>query len=171
MFVPAINPPQGAGCGFGPPWCHRRSHQLLGMGGDSRAAAQRVWGSARVPQNQSTPKPEQATPCPCSLWCHPGVISTLLGAGGPGPVWLWAGVAMGLVPAREPLCLEQGAQRAGASATSGPPSSSRCNGHSAVRPCSDVPVPHSPAGAPAGARVPPLGVLRTGFGLSPFGKG
>lgn len=28
-------------------------------------------------------------------------------------MWLWAGVAMGLAPAREPLCLEQGAQRAG----------------------------------------------------------
>lgn len=60
-------------------------------------------------------------------------------------------VGMRLAPAWDPLCLGQGA-----SATSRPPSSSRCNGDSDVRPCSNVPIPHGPAGA----SVPPLGVLR-----------
>lgn len=87
VFMPAINPPQGAGRGFGQPWCHRLSHQLLGMGGGSRAAAQRVWGAARVPQNQSTLKLE----CPLALgWCHPCVLATLFGAQGIG-----AGVPVG----------------------------------------------------------------------------
>lgn len=69
------------------------------------------------------------------------------------------------------LCaLSKGLRGQGTSATSGPPSSSRCSGDSDVRPCSNVPILHSPAGAPAGASVPPLEVLRTGFGLCPFGK-
>lgn len=70
------------------------------------------------------------------------------------------------------LCaLSRGLRGQGASAMSRPPSSSRCSGDSDVRPFSDVPIPHCPAGGPAAASVPPLGVLRTGFGHSPFGKG
>lgn len=66
VFMPAINPLQGAGCGFGQPWCHRTSHQLLGTGGGSRAAAQRVWGGS-----WGAPKPEhpkaRASSSPCLL--------------------------------------------------------------------------------------------------------
>lgn len=70
------------------------------------------------------------------------------------------------------LCaLSRGLRGQGASAMSGPPSSFCCSGDSDVRPCSDVPIPHCLAGGPAGASVPPLRVLRAGFGLSPFGKG
>lgn len=70
------------------------------------------------------------------------------------------------------LCaLSRGLSGQGASATSRAPCSSCCSGDSDVRPCSDVPIPHCLAGGSAGASVPPLGVLRTGFGLSPFGKG
>lgn len=84
VFMPAINPLQGAGCGFGQPWCHRTSHQLLGTGGGSRAAAQRVWGGS-----WGAPKPEHpkarasSSPCPLALgWCHPCVLAILFGAWG-----------------------------------------------------------------------------------------
>lgn len=83
-------------------------------------------------------------------------------------MWLWA---WGWHQPGNLCALSRGLRGQGASATSRPPSSSRCSGDSNVRPCSNVPIPHGPAGAPAGASVPPLGVLRTGFVLSPFGKG
>lgn len=106
--MPAINPLQGAGCGFGPPQCHRTSHQLLGTRGDSRAAAQRVWWGI-----QGAPKPEHPKARVSSSlslltfllpWCH----HYLLGCRGTRAS---VAVGMGLAPTWEPLCLEQGAQR------------------------------------------------------------
>lgn len=114
----------------------------------------------RAPQSQSKQLPVPAQ-FGATSW-----VQGRQGQCGCGQGWPWGWHQPGNLCA-----LSRGLRGQGASATSGPPSSSCCNGDSDVRPCSDVPIPHSPAGAPAGASVPLLGVLRTGFGLTPFGKG
>lgn len=122
--MPAINPPQGAGHGFGQLWCHYTSHQLLGMGGGSRAAAQSLWGAVRVPQHQSTLKPEQAAPHARSLWAGATPLSSppSLVHGGLVLAVPWAGAAVGLALAGEPLCLGAGVwEGRGVSASSSPP--------------------------------------------------
>lgn len=91
VFMPAINPPQGAGRGFGQPWCHHTSHQLLGTGGGSRAEG--LGGSQGAPKPEHPEARASSSPCPLAPgWCHPCVLATLFGAWG-----ICAGVAMGRV--------------------------------------------------------------------------
>lgn len=119
----------------------------------------------RAPQSQSKKLPVPAHFGAILVSLPPSWVQGDQGECGCGQGWPWSWHQPGNLCA-----LSRGLRGQGASATSGPPSSSLCSGDSEVRPCSNVPIPHSPAGAPAGASVPPLEVLRTGFGLSHFGK-
>ena len=129
-------------------------------GGGSRAAAQKGWGAARVPQNQSTLKPEQAAPRACLLQAGATPVSSPLSSvhGGLVLAFPWAGAAVGLAPAREPLCLDAGGLEGsgGHLPAPGPPAHLAAAG-TVMSDCSSVPVPHGhhhgPASAPCRARV------------------
>lgn len=160
VFMPAINPPQGAGRRFGQPWCHRTSHQLLGMEGGSRAA-QRVGGWLGCLKTRAPQSWREQLPVPTHSGATPVSSPPSLVHGGSVPAWPWAGAAVGLAPTGEPLCLGAGGSEGrGMSASSGPPSSSRCSRDGGVRLRSAVPIPHgcppSPASALAGPGCPSL---------------
>lgn len=137
---------------------HGATTQATSSWGQGVALGQRVWGAARVPQNRSTLKPERAAP-PARLLragATPASSPPSLVHGGSVLALPWAGLAMGLALAREPLCLGAGGSEGrGASASSGPPGLSCCSGDGGIRPHSDVSVPrgrpHGSAGAPCRA--------------------
>lgn len=101
----------------------------------------------RAPQSQSKQLPVPTHFGATLVSSPPSWVQGDQGQCGCGQGWPWDWHQPGNLCA-----LSRGLRGQGATATSGPPSSSRCSGDGDVRPCSNVPVPHCPTGGPAVAK-------------------